>query len=319
LADFFERRPVLRLFGKRPFHLPNGIGRTGLLILALLAVAAAAGACGGDGSDKQAEQVIGRFLEVGQNPGATAEVMIGKLPADLPPGLPEYPGASLIGSTVTTDAGQKGYSVLYETPDSLDNVLLFYEEALDQAPWQVVVSTSQETLAAVQFGKQDDANFIGTVIIQGSADKKRRTIFLSVQVSGEAPSPQPFELGASKPLPRGFPAEMPLYPDMTVTDTAWGRSADTAEFQVNFLTKGSPQDVIAFYRNDFQSRGGWTITEEPSQGTAVGFSFEHKAGDQTWSGSISADTFTNDPTYTQASLQLRIGPESQPTPSATPP
>jgi len=310
----------LRLFGKRPFHLPNGIGRTGLLILALLAVAAAAGACGGgDGSDKQAEQVIGRFLEVGQNPGATAEVMIGKLPADLPPGLPEYPGASLIGSTVTTDAGQKGYSVLYETPDSLDNVLLFYEEALDQAPWQVVVSTSQETLAAVQFGKQDDANFIGTVIIQGSADKKRRTIFLSVQVSGEAPSPQPFELGASKPLPRGFPAEMPLYPDMTVTDTAWGRSADTAEFQVNFLTKGSPQDVIAFYRNDFQSSGGWTITEAPSQGTAVGISFEHTAGGQTWSGSISADAFAEDPTYTQTSLQLRIGPESQPTPSATPP
>lgn len=309
----------MRLFGKRPFHLLKRIGRTGLLILALLAAAAAAGACGGGDGDKQAEQVIGKFLEIGQNPGATAEVMIGKLPTDLPAGLPEYPGASLIGSAVTTDAGQKGYSVLYETPDPLDNVLLFYEEALDQAPWQVVVSTSQETLAAVQFGKQDDANFVGTIIVQSSTDKKRRTIFLSVQVSGEAPSPQPFELGASKPLPRGFPAEMPLYPDMTVTETAWGRSADTTEFQVNFLTKSSPQDVIAFYRNDFQSRDGWTITEEPSQGTAVGFSFEHKAGDQTWSGSISADTFTKDSTYTQASLQLRIGPESQPTPTATPP
>jgi len=310
----------LRLFGKRPFHLPNGIGRTGLLILALLAAAAAAGACGGgDGSDKQAEQVIGRFLEVGQNPGATAEVMIGKLPADLPPGLPEYPGASLIGSAVTTDAGQKGISVLRETADPLDNVALFYEDALEQAPWQVVVSTSQESLAALQFGKLDDANFVGTVIVQSSADKKRCTILLSVQLVGEAPSPQPFELGASKPLPRGFPAEMPLYPDMTVTDSAWGRSADTTEFQISFLTKGSPQDVIAFYRNDFQSRGGWTITEEPSQGTAVAFSFEHKAGDQTWSGGISADTFTEDPTYTQASLQFRIGPESQPTPSATPP
>jgi hypothetical protein len=133
------------------------------------------------------------------------------------------------------------------------------------------------------------------------------------------PSPQPFELGASKPLPRGFPAEMPLYPDMTVADTAWGRSADTTQFQVNFLTKGSPQDVIAFYRNDFQSRGGWSLTEEPIQGTAVGFSFEHNAEGQTWSGNIGADTFAKDPTYTQASLQLRIGPESQPSPSATPP
>ena len=312
----------MRLFGKRPFHLPKGIGRTGLLILALLAVAAAAGACGGDGDgdgNKQAEQVIGKLLEVGQSPGTTAEVMIGKLPADLPPGLPDYPGASLIGSTVTTDAGQKVISVLRETADPLDNVILFYEDALEQDPWQVVISTSQESLAALQFSNLDDANLVGTVIVQNSADKERCTILLSVQVAGEAPSPQPFELGASKPLPRGFPAEMPLYPDMTVTETAWGRSADATEFQVNFLTKGSPQDVIAFYRNDFQSSGGWTITEAPSQGTAVGISFEHTAGGQTWSGSISADAFAEDPTYTQTSLQLRIGPESQPTPSATPP
>jgi len=311
----------LRLFGKRPFHLPNGIGRAGLLILALLAAAAAADACGdGDGdSDKQAEQVTGRFLEVGQNPGTTAEVMVGKLPADLPPGLPEYPGASLIGSAVTADGGQKALSVLRETADPLDNVILFYEDALEQAPWQVVVSTSQEGLAALQFSRLDVANFMGTVIVRSSADEKRSIILLSVDVSGEAPSPQPFELGASKPLPRGFPAEMPLYPDMTVTDTAWGRSADTTQFQVNFLTKGSPQDVIAFYRNDFQSRGGWTITEEPSQGTAVGISFEHTAEGQTWSGSISADAFADDPTYTQTSLRLQIGPESQPTPSATPP
>ena len=123
----------MRLFRKRPFHLPNGIGRAGLLILALLAAAAAAGACGdGDGdSDKQAERVSGRFLEVGQNPGTTAEVMVGKLPADLPPGLPEYPGASLIGSAVTADGGQKALSVLRETADPLDNVILFYEDALE--------------------------------------------------------------------------------------------------------------------------------------------------------------------------------------------
>jgi len=307
----------LRVFGKRSSRLPKGIGRAGLLLIVLLAVA---GACGGDGdSQEQAERVMGRFLEIGQNPGATAEVIIGKLPADLPSGLPEYPGASLIGSTVTTDAGQKGYSVLYETPDPLDNVLLFYEDALEQTPWQVGFSTSEETLAAVQFGKQDDANFIGTVIVQSSNDKKRCTIFLSVQVSGEAPAPEPFELGPSKPLPRGFPAEMPLYPDMTVTGTAWGRSVDTTDFQVSFLTKSSPQDVIAFYRNEFQSRGGWTITDAPSQGTAVGTSFERTAEGQTWSGIVGADAFAEDPTYTQCSLQLRIGPEIEPTPTAAPP
>jgi hypothetical protein len=295
------------------------MGRAGILLIVLLAVAAASGACGGGGSDKQAEEVIGKFLELGQNPGATAEVMIGKLPADMPSGLPEYPGASLVGSTVTTDAGQKVYSVLYETPDPLDNVLLFYEDALEQNPWQVGFSTSEETLAAVQFGKQDDANLIGTVIVQSSNDKKRCTIFLSAQVSGEAPSPEPFELGPSKPLPRGFPAEIPLYPDMTITGTAWGRSVDTTDFQVSFLTKSSPQDVIAFYHNEFQSRSDWTVTETPSEDTAVGISFEHTADGQTWSGIISADAFAEDPTYTQCGLQLRIGPEIEPTPTAAPP
>jgi hypothetical protein len=306
----------LRLFGKRPVNLPKGIGRAGLLILVPLAVVAAVGACGG-GSDKQAEQEIAKFLEIGQSPDAPAEVMIGRLPADMPSGLPDYPGASLVGSTVTATGGQKVYTVLRETSDPLDSVLIFYEEELDQAPWQVALSTSQEDLAALQFGNLDDPTFFGAVIIQESSDNKHRAILLSVQVPGETPSPQPFELGPSKPLPRGFPAEIPLYPDMTVTSTAWGRSAGAVDFRLDFLTKSSPQDVTTFYRNEFQSRGGWTITETPSQGTAVGISFEQTTGGETWSGTIGADWFTQEPTYTQVSLQLEIGPESSPTP-ATP-
>ena len=318
LADFFGRRLVLRVFGKRPSRLPKGIGRASLLIV-LLAVAAAAGACGGGGSDKQAEEAMAKFLEIGQSPEAPAEIMIGGLPADMPSGLPDYPGASLVGSTVTATGGQKVYTVLRETSDPLDSVLIFYEEELDQAPWQVALSTSQEGLAALQFGNLDDPNFFGAVIIQDSSDKVHRAILLSVQVSGEAPTPEPFELGPSKPLPRGFPAEMPLYPDVTVTSTAWARTADATDFRLDFLTKSSPQDVIAFYRSEFQSRGGWAITETPSQGTAVGISFEHTAEGQTWSGSIGADWFIEEPTYTQVSLQFRIGPEIEPTPTAAPP
>ena len=309
----------MRPFEKLPFHLPDGVGRSGPLILALLAVAAAVGACGGGGSDEKAEQVIREFLEVGQNPGAKTEVMVGKLPPDLPPGLPRYPGASTIGSAVATEAERKGYSVVDQTADPLDNVLLFFEDALEQPPWQIVFSTSQEGFAGLQFGSQDDPNFIGSVIIQNSNDQKRRSILLSAQVVEEEASPQPFELGAGKPLPRGFPSEMPLYPDMTVTDTAWGRSGDTTSFEVKFLTESLPQDVIAFYRNDLQSRGGWSLTEKPIQGTAVGFSFAHNAEGQTWNGDIDADLFAKDSTYTQGSVRLRIGPEINPTPTASPP
>jgi hypothetical protein len=311
---------------ERESHLPRGIGRAGLLIVLLLAVTVAA-ACGG-GGNKDAEKVLQRFMELGQNPGATAEVMIDKLPPGLPADLPEYPGASLVGSTVTVDAGTKSLSVLRETSDTLDNVLLFFEDKLDQPPWQILLSTSQENFAALQFSSVSDPNLMGGLAIQSSDDGKHCTILLSVQTAGlETPTPKPFEAGAGKPLPKGFPSEMPVYPSITITDTAWARSADTTDFEVDFLTKGSPQDVIDFYRSQLKSRG-WTVTDEPSQPTQTGqagalnLSYEGKMADQptqTWSGGVSAVLFNEDPTYTQARLQLRIGPEPSPTPSAPTP
>jgi hypothetical protein len=313
----------LRLFAKRESCLAGGTRRVGLLTLVLLTATAVAIACGG-GDNKDAEQVLQRFMEIGQNPGATAEVMIGEVPSGLPAGLPEYPDSSLIGSTVTTDAGTESISVLRETSDSLDNVLLYYEENLDASPWEILLSTSQETFAAVQFGKTDDANLLGSIVIQSSGDGKSSTILTSVQfAASETPTAKPFELGASKPLPRGFPAEMPIYPDNTITDTAWARSTDALDFQVNFLTKSSSQDVADFYRKELASRG-WTVTDQPSQtgqASATNLSFEGKTANlpgQTWSGDISINLFEEDPSYTQVRLQVRIGPEASPTPAAVP-
>ena len=310
----------MHLFAKRELCFGGGTTRVGLLALVLLVATAVAIACGG-GDNKDADQVLQRFMEIGQNPGATAEVMIGEVPSGLPADLPEYPGSSLIGSTVTTDAGTESISVLRETSDSLDNVLLYYEENLDTSPWEILLSTSQETFAAVQFGKLDDANLLGSIVIQSSGDGKRSTILTSVQIAAsETPTAKPFELGASKPLPRGFPAEMPVYPDITITDTAWARSTDTLDFQVNFLTKGSSQDVADFYRKELGSRG-WTVTDQPSETGQTGvlaLTFEGKAPGQTWSGAISINVFEEDPSYTQVRLQVRIGPEASPTPAAVP-
>ena len=36
---------------------------------------------------------MAKFLEVGQSPGTTNQVLVDKLPPDLPDGLPEYPGS----------------------------------------------------------------------------------------------------------------------------------------------------------------------------------------------------------------------------------
>ncbi len=290
-----------------------------LLVLLLVAVAAAFSACGGgDDNNAQAERVIERFLELGQDPGVRTQVLLDQLPPGLPEGLPEYPGSTLIGSTVMSSENLETFGVLLESGDSLDEILLFYEGALDQDPWQVVMSTSLADFAALQFNKVDDANFVGGVIAQQSGgDEERSSIFLSAQIISETggTEPEPFELGVSKPLPRGFPAQMPVYPEATITDTAWTRSSGNVDLRVAFLTPDAPRDVIGFYQSELGNKG-WKVTDEPGYEPTVVLSFEGVEGDETWSGAISADLFETDLDYTQASLQLLIGTGAAQTPVA---
>jgi hypothetical protein len=306
----------LPFWKKPPLPLPGA-----LLLLALtfsLPLALALTGCGGDGGgNEDAEIVIERFLGLGQDPGSTIDVMLDGVPSDLPSGLPEYPGSSLLGSTVSENQGQKGYTVLRETSDTPDQVLLFYEEALEKDPWQIVLSTSVEGFAALQFTKIDDANLLGGVIVQG-ADDGRTAVLVSVQtVDEQAGAAEPYEPGASKPLPRGFPAEIPLYPDMIVTETAWARSPGVMDFQVTFITKDPSNDVLDFYRNELSSRG-WTVTDETGEGGTTALSFESAALGGTWSGSLMANVFDKEPSYTQARLLLRIAAEEQPSSTLTP-
>jgi hypothetical protein len=294
---------------------------TGLLVLLPLALAVAFSACGGgDDNGGQAEQVIERFLEFGQEAGTEIQVLLDELPPDLPDGLPQYPGSSLIGSTVTTSEYVDAFSVLWDSGDSLDEILLYYEEALEQDPWQVVLSTSTADFAALQFNKVDDANFVGGVVIQRSGDDKEHSaILLSVQtlLEGGGTEPEPFELGASKPLPRGFPTQMPVYPQATVTDTGWARSPGNVDIQINFLTADAPRDVIDFYRSELKNKG-WEVTDETTEDLSLALSFENNVDSETWSGGITANLFEEDPDYTRASLWLRISSETAENPSATP-
>ncbi|MDI6857168.1 MAG: hypothetical protein QME71_02505 [Dehalococcoidia bacterium] len=308
------------MFSNKNFSRPlRRLPVLGLALAFTIALAFAFAGCGGDGEgDEDAATVVERFLGLGQEPGTTIDVTLGSEPAGLPSGLPEYPGSSLLGSTVSETQGQKGYTVLRETSDSPDTVLLYFEEELEKDPWQVVLSTSVQGFAALQFTRIDDATFLGGVIVQ-DAGNGRSTILLSVQtLGGQTPETKPFEPAASKPLPRGFPAEVPLYPDMTVTETAWARSSSTTEFQVTFITKDLMMDVLDFYRMELTTRG-WTVTDQADQTGGTALSFESTALGGTWSGRLTVAQFEEDPSYTRARLDLSIGAQGeQPSPSPTP-
>ena len=286
-----------------------------LLVVALAAGLVASSGCGGGSSDEKAVAAIEKFLEVGQSPGTTNQILLDKLPPGLPEGLPEYPGSKLIGSTVTTSSSGKGLGVLRETGDPVDQVYTFYEQAFSTAPWRVQLSTFPGKVAGVQFTNINDAGASGAVVIQPSSDDGTSVIFLSVQ-SMLSSTPEPFELEPSKPLPLGWPEQIPIYSSATITDTGWGQTGSSIEWQITFLAQITAQEVIDFYRIEL-TKAGFTVNDEAPQGATLVLSFQGAQTNETWSGAISVQAFAQDPTYAQATVQLQIG-VATPQPSGTP-
>jgi hypothetical protein len=287
----------------------------GILVAALVAMAAAV-ACGGS-SDSKAQSMIQKFLDAGQSPGTTNDVMLDKLPPGLPDGLPSYPGAKVLGSVVTIGSGTKSLTVLRETSDSVSDVYAFYEQALGAQPWQIDVSTYPGKIAAVQFSSVSDPNLAGAVVIQPTGDGGDSVIYATVQTPSTDATTEPFKLEPSKPLPSGWPSQMPIYPNATVADTGWSRSQGSIEWQISLLAQTTPKDIIDYYRTEL-TNARWNVTDEPEQGAMSTLSFKDELGAQPWTGSVSAQTFAQDPSYAAATLQLQIGSSATPQPSQTP-
>ncbi len=287
-----------------------------LLVVTLAAGALAVSGCGGSSDDK-AVAAMEKFLEVGQSPGTTNQILLDKLPPGLPEGLPEYPGSNLIGSTVTTSSAGKVLGVLRETADPVDQVYAFYEQAFSTAPWRVQVSTFPGTAAGVQFTNINDTGVSGAVVIQPSTGEDGTSvIFLSIQSTSGSSTAEPFELQPSKPLPMGWPEQIPVYSGATVTDTGWGQTGSSIEWQITFLAQVAAQEVIDFYKTEL-TKAGFTVNDEAPQGATLMLSFQGAQTNEAWSGAVSAQAFAQDPTYAQATVQLQIG-VAVPQPSGTP-
>ena len=301
-------------------HRPRTFRLISVLFAGVLVVVGAAGlvasACGG--SNDEAVAAVERLLQVGQSPDTTTQVLLGKLPPGLPDGLPEYPGSKLIGSTVTTSSSLQGLGVLRESNDPVDQIYAFYEQALSVLPWEVQLSTFPGKVAGVQFSNQDYPSMRGAVVIQpSSSDDAKSMIFLSVQsVSGTATA-EPFQLDVSKPLPLNWPQQIPVYTDATITDTGWGTTATTYEWQITFLAQAAPKDIIEFYRTQLTALG-FTVADETPQGQESAISFQIAKPPETWSGAVTVQAFAQDPTYAQATVQVSIAPGGTPQSSGTP-
>ncbi len=297
-----------------------------LLISALLSLALA-GCAGDDGS--QTADIIHRLLVAAGADGAGGlESFAGRLPEDLPVAPPLYPGAALIvssrqpapqgdfggGAVLEEPGGETPYPLLFfivlDTADTREEVFAFYEEALDEDPWQMEASVSTSGLDTLQFLYVDDPDIAGAVSIAPGGGDGRVSILISLQDAGAVREEQPpFKLTASLPLPKEFPQDVPLYRGAIITDGAFFRSPGDESFLIIFLTRDSQDQVIEFYRETFEELG-WTVTEGSASGLTERINFRGERGDI--QGDVLADRFSEDRRYTEVSLRVQVNPARKP-------
>lgn len=314
-----------------------------LFALSLLTALLLATACGDGQSDDRTGDIVHRLFMAAltQDPGRM-ESFVGELPPDLIAkiDLPLYPGADLVVSIrepvplgdldVAGDDSEESepepvlYFVLLDTADSRDRVFQFYEETLDEDPWQLESSSSSVDVARLWFLNVEDSDISGQVAISHGGAEERTTILISLEDAGAlSAGEQPFEPGDSLPVPKEFPPDVPPYDGAIITESAFFRAPQSESSLLIFLTLDSQGDVIGFYREEFEANG-WNVEEGSVFGLEERITFSDDAGDL--QGEVVADRFSLDRTYIEVTVRIQVNPareteedgDETPTSSPTP-
>jgi hypothetical protein len=237
-----------------------------------------------------------------------------ELPPGFPAELPLYTDAKIAASFLLTGEQGARYFVILRTEDSTDAVYSFYIERLDQAPWQVEIARSSNEFTGMRFTRPDNPDIQGEMGIHHSNLDDQTTIYLTVDdvaatAAGQIPE-EPFVVGASRSLPASFPADIPIYEgksgESTVVVSQFGRGGGNNNFVISFITRDSQTDVVNFYRQEFQRRG-WNVTDSQASGTSFALGIDFNDGQsQQISGTVSADSFEEDASYTRVDMQLQV-------------
>lgn len=296
------------------------------VLLALAAVGfALVVACSDGGSDAETASLIHRLLQASSSDqGGDLETFVGELPDSLPVEPPLYPDADLIVSSrqpattqVTPTPNASGdisqpllYLIVLDTGDSRGDVFSFYEEALEEDPWQLESTFSSEDVDTLEFSNVSDADLTGIVTIARGGEDNRTSILISMQDAGafreELP---PYEQPEDVPVPAQWPEDVPVYEDGIVTASAFVKEPANESFLLTFLTEDTAERVVDFYRTEFQEMG-WVVQDAGPLG--VEGSTDFQAPDGSIQGSILANAFAADPSFTEVSVQFRQDPAREP-------
>ena len=272
----------------------------------------AIGGGGGGGSDASAAGALDGFVRLGGSSG-DVQSFAKTLPPGFPKDLPTYSGSKLVVSFLIASDQGNNYFVIYQTKDKPDAVLKYFQDKLDKDPWQVEVAQSSSDFTGLRFSRPDNADVQGDLSVNHSDLDNQTTIYVSYQdlkpSSQAAPTQKPFKLPAAKDLPPGFPTDIPIFAGKnpsTVTATYFERGGGGTNYLVTFLTKDQQDDVIAYYKSEFGKKG-WTVTDSKTTSSSFELAIDFQDGaKQQLQGSIHADTFQDDASYTQVNMLLQV-------------
>ena len=294
-------------------------------VVILAAALLIASGCGGAAEDKSAAGIIHRLLLAASTQGSEGlDSFPGSLPDGLPAQPPLYPGAEIIVSSrerAPVSAGDSGqetdavaqpvlYFIVLDTADDAGRVRAFYEQALEEDPWQLQSSFSMSQLDTLQFFNVEDIDIAGVVSIATGGDDDRTSILISMQDAGAFLDQQPqFELPPGGTLPAAFPPDVPMFAGATITDTAFFREPGLESFLIIFLTAAPQDEVLEFYRDAFQQRG-WTVQDTAAFGLEGRIDFRDEMADI--QGDVFAAPFTRSDSYTEVRIQIQTNPAREP-------
>jgi len=293
-----------------PSWLPVAAAAVIPAVLVGLAVYFATGGSdnGGGGCGTTLDGFVRLSLSQGEQIESTCD-----LPDGFPDDMPVYSGAALDGGFAIKSPEGTTFIVAYSTSAEKSSVYDYYLGAMDEDPWQIELSREADDFTGMQFSRPDSAEVQGSITISHSDLDDRTAIFIflldSSQTTTTSGGSSAIPTNSLK-LPPGFPNDIPIFhgdEDSVILDTYFQREAGQNAFLVSFLTKEADVDVINYYTQEFQKRG-WSVRDGESQpgDFALTVDFDDAKATPEVRGSIRADVYSEDASYTEVNLIVQV-------------
>ncbi len=256
--------------------------------------------------------ILEMFYAPPEDSNTSVDSFKGVLPPDFPAEFPLFGNSEPVASFVVATPRGKTFTAVLTSSATAREIFAFYSDELDAEPWQVEAGQTGSQVTGIRFARPDDPDVSGVVIVSHSELDNRTVIQIVYEdlagalTAGTGPT-VPL-LGESRPLPLGFPETVPIYgvnDETIVIDSGFQRGQGGQLFAVTFLTLDSPDDVIDFYRGEFEALDWMVVDSTSTDISSFALGIEFDDGGENLSGQVTADTYEEDADYTRVDLSVQ--------------